>query len=84
LIEISLNLNITHLLFVDNILIFCNEKRIDAKKLFDVLELFGKAIGMKINEINSTLSKHNMDLEEQGSYKDVFLFEKHKLDKGLK
>jgi hypothetical protein len=39
---------------------------------------------MKINERNSTLSTHNMELEEQGSYKDIFPFEQQELEKGLK
>jgi hypothetical protein len=83
-IAISLNLNITHLLFVDDVLIFCNGQRSDAHKLSDILELFGKATGMKINERKSTLSTHNMELEEQRSYKDLFPFEQQELDKGLK
>jgi hypothetical protein len=83
-IVISPNLNITHLLFVDDVLIFCNGQRSDVQKLSDILELFGNATGMNINEINSTLSTHNMELEEQGCYMDLFPFEQWELDKGLK
>jgi hypothetical protein len=74
-IVISLNISISHLLFVDDVLIFFNGQRSDAHKLFDIMELFGKATGMKINERKSTLSTHNMDLEEHVSDKDLFPFE---------
>jgi hypothetical protein len=46
--------------------------------------MFGKATCMKINERNSTLSTHNMELEEQRSYMDLFPFEQQELEKGLK
>jgi hypothetical protein len=63
-IVISPNLNINYLLFVDDVLILCNGHRCDAQMLSSILNLFGKAIGMKINERKSTLSTHNMELEE--------------------
>ena len=55
-------LKLTHLLFVDDVLIFCNGKRGDVEKLHNILALFGKAMGMRINERKSTLSMHNMRL----------------------
>jgi hypothetical protein len=42
-IAITPNLRVTHLLFVDDVLIFCNGKRRDAEKLKSILELFERA-----------------------------------------
>lgn len=48
-LEVAGNLFITHLLFVDDILLFCNGSRDEFKKIKEALELFMKAIGMLVN-----------------------------------
>jgi hypothetical protein len=58
---VSTNLKLTHLLFVDDVLIFCNDLMGDADKLNSILDLFGRVTRMKINEQKSTLSVHNME-----------------------
>jgi hypothetical protein len=45
-ISISPTLKLTHLLFVDDVLIFCNELLGDDEKLNTILEIFGWVIGM--------------------------------------
>jgi hypothetical protein len=75
---------VTHLLFVDDVLIFCSGARRDAEKLATILDLFGKATGMEINRRKSTLSIHKMEREEVELYLGLFPFEKKGLDEGLK
>jgi hypothetical protein len=83
-IPITPNLKVTHLLFVDDVLILCNGLRGDAEKLSRILEPIGRTTRMLINERKSTLSVHNMDVEEMLSYKEFFPYEQRDLDDGLK
>jgi len=46
---------------MDDVLIFYDGFQGDAKKLNTILDLFGRAIGMKINEIKYTLLVHNLE-----------------------
>jgi hypothetical protein len=57
---ISPNLNINHLLFIDDVLIFYTGQWCDAHKLYDILELFIKGTCMNINEkkFDSLISQH--------------------------
>ena len=48
-IRISQQLHITHLLFVDDVLILCSGSVRDTNTIFYILELFSKATGMEIN-----------------------------------
>lgn len=54
-IEVATNLFISHLLFVDDILLFCNGSREDVFQLKSFMELFLKATGMSINSQNSSI-----------------------------
>lgn len=47
-IHISPNLFITHLLFMDDVLIFCSGSVRDAHTLREILDLFSKATGMEV------------------------------------
>ena len=57
-IRISPNLHLTHLLFVDDVLIFCSGSRRDAESLKSILNLFSKVTGMEINIKKSTISSN--------------------------
>jgi hypothetical protein len=83
-IFISPTLWITHLLFVDDVLIFCNGLRGDAEKLREILDLFGKATRMMINDRKSSLSIQNLEEEEIGLYRSLFPFEMKEFNAGLK
>jgi hypothetical protein len=60
-IKISLGLYISHLLFVDDILIFCDGSRRDTEKLCEGLTLFKQATGMLINEQKSSITLSHLD-----------------------
>jgi len=48
--EVAVNLFITHLLFVDDILLFNNGRRSETKELKRILDLFRKATSMQVNK----------------------------------
>jgi len=54
-IPIARDLYISHLLFVDDILIFCNGSRRDTDCLVEGIELFKRATGMLINVDKSSM-----------------------------
>ena len=77
-------LNITHLLFVDDVLIFCSRDRRDTRVLKEILDLFSKATGMDINVEKSTLTNHLLRPEEELELFENFPFTISDLDSGLK
>ena len=83
-IHISQALQITHLLFVDDILIFCIGSMRDTNTLQDILELFSKATRMEINERKSTLTSHLLSAKENWPLNKVFPFSTSGIDEGLK
>lgn len=54
-IEIAINLFISHLIFVDDILLFCDGSRGALAKLKSIMDLFLKATSMSINEHNPSI-----------------------------
>ena len=83
-IQIAPNLNITHLLFVDDVLIFCSGTRGESRLLQEILELFSKATGMEINNDKSSLTTHMLRPEEEADLMRFFPFNTAGLDEGLK
>lgn len=55
-IKISENFYLTHLLFVDDVLIFLNGSIGDSSVLHNIFKLFQQATGMMINEGKSTIT----------------------------
>jgi len=74
---------VTHLLFVDDIMLFCNGFRREASKLKE-LYFFSLAIGMVFNERKSTI--YFLDLQEDSMVwlSDMFSFPNVDLADGLK
>lgn len=66
-ISISRNLKLTHLLFVDDILIYCNGTRGDTDCLVSSLSLFRVVMGMEINAGKSCI-RGNLIPEENLQY----------------
>jgi hypothetical protein len=83
-IKITQALQLTHLLFVDDVLIFSVGSRREAETLKNILLLFSKATGMKINEGKSSLTTNLLSEEECQTLRIFFPFEEKKLDDGLK
>lgn len=83
-INISPGLAITHLLFVDDILIFCNGSRRGIQLLSEGMDLFRRATGMLINEEKSTVNWENLYGEDMRTLELFFRFQCRDLDSGLK
>jgi hypothetical protein len=73
-VSLSPTLRLSHLLFVDDVLIFCSGLRQDAEKLRSILDLFSRATGMQINGQKSTLSAHLMEDAGGRSLQGIFPF----------
>ena len=82
-IQIAPNLNITHLLFVDDVLIFCSGTKGESKVLKEILDLFSKATGMEINAGKSSLTTHMLRPEEESELLRFFPFTTAGLEEGL-
>jgi hypothetical protein len=55
-IKIGITLHLTHLLFVDDVLLFGNGSSREAKIFKEILDLYYKAIGMEVNNQNPSIS----------------------------
>ena len=67
-------LYISHVLFIDDILIFCNGSLQDADKLKQSLELFLCATGMQISARKPSMSRCNINKVEILHYKNPIFF----------
>ena len=59
---------LTHILFVDDILIFCDGSIRDMEKILYILELFFTVIGMKANEGKSNIPTKGIKVEDMLRY----------------
>ena len=83
-IPISEVLFITHLLFVDDILIFCDGTHQDISKLKEGLQLLRVDIGMLVNDYKSTISYSNLDDRDIRWHSSLFSFKSLRLEDRLK
>ena len=83
-IKIATNLTITHLLFVDDILIFCNGSIREVEKLSEILHLFCKATWMQLNSHKYTITTFNLEEDITREFMELFPFQSYTLDEGLK
>jgi hypothetical protein len=83
-IQITTSQRLTHLLFVDDILIFCSGKSQDAEVLSSILSLFRLATGMQIKLQKSTISFSKLEREEEDLHKRLFPFTDQDFTDGLK
>eukprot|EP00253_Pinus_taeda_P010845 PITA_10845 len=73
-IEVAINLYITHLLFVDDILIFTNGNCSELKELKCIFDLFLKATGMQINSGKSQACIADFERRERNRMANLFPF----------
>eukprot|EP00253_Pinus_taeda_P002842 PITA_02842 len=78
-LEVAGNLFITHLLFVDDILLFCNGSLFEFKKIKEVLELFMRATGMLVNYRKSQLITEGLNRQEISQLTAILPLETSKL-----
>ena len=78
-IEVGLNLWVTHLLFVDDILLFFDGSRDDFHCLKRILDLFLKATGLVINENKSSITTAGLSISEVNRAKELLSFEANSL-----
>jgi hypothetical protein len=71
-IMIAPGLRITHLLFIDDVIIFFSGQDRDDEKLAEILNLFCFATGMQINPNKSTLSLIEMEGGVVETYQGFF------------
>ena len=83
-IVVAPHLQITHLLFVDDVLIFCSRTVHDVNTIFRILGLFSIATSMEINEGKSSMMTHGMDEVEVRHASTLFPYIHVTLDEGLK
>lgn len=82
-IYVSQALAITHLLFVDDILIFCDGSRCGLQKLCQGLDMFHIASSMVINNDKSTINWANLVEDDIRWLGDLFHFQCQELDAGV-
>lgn len=83
-IKITENCSLTHLLFVDDVLIFLNGSLADTSALQSVFDLFQKATGMIINVHKSTLTATGCSQHEVVYTRNRFPFLLLPMEEGLK
>lgn len=78
-LEVAVNLFITHLLFVDDILLFCNGSLIELKKIKEAIELFMKATRMLVNYRKSQLMTEGLNRQEISQLSTILPLDTSKL-----
>eukprot|EP00253_Pinus_taeda_P004922 PITA_04922 len=75
---------LTHLLFVDVVLILLDGSIRDTLTFSRILKLFSQASGMQVNRAKSTISLTRTSVNEAQNALQAFLYSIHPLDRGLK
>eukprot|EP00253_Pinus_taeda_P010417 PITA_10417 len=83
-IEVAINLFISHLLFVDDILIFTNGSSNEIKEYKSIFDLFLIATGMEINTRKSQICVADLARREIDSISNIFTFPIQPLDTPFK
>eukprot|EP00253_Pinus_taeda_P008825 PITA_08825 len=83
-IEVAINLFITHLLFVDDILIFSNGSHEELKEYKNAIDLFMKATGMQLNCGKSQACVAGYNRRDYINLANLFPFQIHPLSSPFK
>eukprot|EP00253_Pinus_taeda_P008165 PITA_08165 len=79
-LEVAVNLFISHLLFVDDILLFTNGSLNEVKELKVILDIFMKATGMQINFRKSHFIFEGFNRNERAQITSVIPFEAYTME----
>lgn len=83
-VKIASNILLTHLLFVDDVLIFTSRAISDSSVMDGILKVFCKATGMKTNQEKTTLTVAACSPNESTYVEQRFPFRKLDIKEGLK
>eukprot|EP00253_Pinus_taeda_P010189 PITA_10189 len=83
-LEVAINLNISHLLFVDGILVFTNGESNEIKELKNILDLFLKATGMQIKSRKSQLIMEGLARQERAQMQLYFPYQTSNMESPFK
>eukprot|EP00253_Pinus_taeda_P002170 PITA_02170 len=83
-LEVAVNLFISHLLFVDDILLFLNGNLPEVKVLKDIIDLFLKATGLQINPRKSHFILEGFTRHEAFAITSILPFETTQMDMPFK
>ena len=78
------DISLTHVLFVDDIIMIIDGTKQSLSTLYEVLMVFCKAFGMKINEDKSALYFSNLNEIDIITIQNIFNFPVLKLENGMK
>eukprot|EP00253_Pinus_taeda_P028927 PITA_28927 len=74
-LEIAVNMYISHLLFVDDILLFTSGNLNEIKELKNIIDLFMKVTGMQVNYRKSQLITEGLDRLEKNQITSILPFD---------
>lgn len=83
-LRISDIFSLTHLLFVDDVLILLDGSIRDSRSFSKILLLFSSATGMLANQSKSTITCSHTSVQESYFAQQAFPYNIHPLDRGLK
>eukprot|EP00253_Pinus_taeda_P027374 PITA_27374 len=83
-LKISEECYLTHLLFVDDVLILLDGSMRDIRTFSRILELFSQATGMQVNREKSTITMTRTSVNEAQQALQAFPYSIHPIDRGLK
>lgn len=83
-LEVAVNLFISHLLFVDDILLFLNGNLDEVKVLKEIIDLFLKATGLQINHRKSHFILEGFNRNEVSAISSIMPFETCSMDEPFK
>lgn len=73
-IKVGKDISLSHLLFVDDILLFLKGSLREAKKVKEIMDLYSTATGMKVNVMKSIISFSGVNDETEKKVLQIFPF----------
>jgi hypothetical protein len=83
-IQIGRRISLTHLLFVDDIFLFCYGSDWEIRKMLDILTLYCLGTGMEINKMKSMAYSNALKAHVMRGLRDLIPYQWGKLEEGLK